>query len=71
MKTQLIEVFVVLDLMLFYIFFESVLIPMFLVVGIWAGSVTRVRASFFTISIHNRWIFIQGVHLLVTWQLLF
>jgi len=46
METLLIAVFVVLDLMLFYIFFESVLIPMFLVVGIWGGSVTRIRASF-------------------------
>lgn len=32
--------------MLFYIFFEAVLIPMFLVVGIWGGSITRIRASF-------------------------
>jgi NADH-ubiquinone oxidoreductase chain 4 len=46
METLLIAVFVVLDLLLFYIFFESVLIPMFLVVGIWGGSVTRIRASF-------------------------
>lgn len=46
METLLIGVFVVLDLMLFYIFFESVLIPMFLVVGIWGGSITRIRASF-------------------------
>lgn len=46
METLLIAVFVVLDLMLFYIFFESVLIPMFLVVGIWGGSPTRVRAAF-------------------------
>jgi NADH-ubiquinone oxidoreductase chain 4 len=46
MESLLIAVFVVLDLMLFYIFFESVLIPMFLVVGIWGGSVTRIRASF-------------------------
>jgi len=46
METLLIAVFVVLDLMLFYIFYESVLIPMFLVVGIWGGSVTRIRASF-------------------------
>jgi NADH-ubiquinone oxidoreductase chain 4 len=46
METLLIAVFVVLDLMLFYIFFESVLIPMFLVVGIWGGSPNRVRASF-------------------------
>lgn len=46
METLLIAVFVVLDLMLFYIFFEAVLIPMFLVVGIWGGSITRIRASF-------------------------
>ena len=46
METLLIAVFIVLDLMLFYVFFESVLIPMFLVVGIWGGSVTRIRASF-------------------------
>jgi len=46
METLLIAVFVVLDLMLFYIFYESVLIPMFLVIGIWGGSVTRIRASF-------------------------
>ena len=45
-ETLLIRVFVVLDLMLFYIFFESVLVPMFLVVGIWGGSSTRIRASF-------------------------
>lgn len=32
--------------MLFYIFFESVLVPLFLIVGIWGGSETRVRASF-------------------------
>lgn len=46
METLLIAVFVVLDLMLFYVFFEAVLIPMFLVVGIWGGSTTRIRASF-------------------------
>ncbi|BEI87279.1 NADH dehydrogenase subunit 4 (mitochondrion) [Cutaneotrichosporon cavernicola] len=46
METLLIAVFVVLDLMLFYVFFEAVLIPMFLVVGIWGGSITRIRASF-------------------------
>jgi NADH-ubiquinone oxidoreductase chain 4 len=46
MESLLIAVFLVLDLMLFYIFFEGVLIPMFLVVGIWGGSITRIRASF-------------------------
>jgi NADH-ubiquinone oxidoreductase chain 4 len=46
LETLLILVFVVLDLMLFYIFFESVLVPLFLIVGIWGGSETRIRASF-------------------------
>ena len=35
LETLLIAVFVVLDLLLFYICFESVLIPMFLIIGIW------------------------------------
>ena len=39
-------VFIVTDIMLFYVFFESVLIPLFLIVGIWGGSPNRVRAAF-------------------------
>lgn len=46
LETLLIAVFLVLDIMLFYVFFESVLIPLFLIVGIWGGSHTRVRAAF-------------------------
>ena len=46
LETLLIAVFVVLDILLFYVFFESVLIPLFLIVGIWGGSATRVRAAF-------------------------
>lgn len=46
LETLLIAVFVVLDILLFYIFFESVLIPLFLIVGIWGGSSTRVRAAY-------------------------
>ena len=45
-ESCLIAVFIVLDLLLFYIFFESVLIPIFLIVGIWGGSNTRIRATF-------------------------
>ena len=33
----LIGVFSILDLLLFYIFFESVLIPMYLIVGVWGS----------------------------------
>lgn len=46
LESLLIIVFVVLDLLLFYVFFESVLIPLFLMVGIWGASANRVRASF-------------------------
>lgn len=46
MESFLIAFFVVLDLLLFYVFYESVLVPMFLIVGIWGGSASRVRATF-------------------------
>lgn len=42
----LIIIFSVIDLMLFYISFEAVLIPLFLIVGYWGGSATKVRATF-------------------------
>ena len=61
-ETLLIALFIVLDLLLFYVFFESVLVPLFLIVGIWGAnpivqqldgtwvqsstSDTRIRASF-------------------------
>ena len=35
LESLLIAVFVVLDLLLFYICFETVLIPMFLIIGVW------------------------------------
>jgi NADH:ubiquinone oxidoreductase subunit 4 (subunit M) len=30
-------VFAALDAMLFYVFFEAMLVPMFLIIGIWGG----------------------------------
>ena len=42
----LIQVFCVLDLFLFYIFFESVLIPMFLIIGVWGSRVRKIRAAY-------------------------
>jgi len=41
----MIGVFVALDMVLFYIFFEAGLIPMFLIIGIWGGK-ERIYASF-------------------------
>ena len=45
LETLMIGVFCALDLMLFYIFFEGGLIPMFLLIGIWGGK-DRIYASF-------------------------
>ncbi len=45
LESLMIGVFVALDLMLFYVFFEAGLIPMFLIIGIWGGK-DRVYASF-------------------------
>ena len=42
----LIQVFSVLDIFLFYIFFESVLIPMFLIIGVWGSRNRKIRAAF-------------------------
>ena len=41
----MIGVFEALDLVLFYLFFEGGLIPMFLIIGIWGGK-RRVYAAF-------------------------
>ena len=46
LETLLLAVFLVLDILLFYIFFESILPPLFLLIGIF-GSSNKVRASFY------------------------
>ena len=46
MESFLILVFSVRDLLLFYIFFESVLIPMFIIIGVWGSRERKVRASY-------------------------
>ena len=46
LETLLLAVFSVLDIFLFYIFFESILPPLFLLIGIY-GSNNKVRASFY------------------------
>ncbi|MGB5077317.1 MAG: NADH-quinone oxidoreductase subunit M [Sphingorhabdus sp.] len=45
METLMIGVFAAQDLMLFYIFFEAGLIPMYLIIGIWGGA-ERIYASY-------------------------
>ena len=45
METLMIGTFCALDLVLFYVFFEAGLIPMFLIIGVWGGQ-RRVYAAF-------------------------
>ena len=45
MEALMIGVFTAQDLLLFYIFFEGGLIPMYLIIGIWGG-VERIKASY-------------------------
>ncbi len=45
LETMMIGVFCSLDIILFYLFFEGGLIPMFLIIGIWGGK-RRIYASF-------------------------
>jgi NADH-quinone oxidoreductase subunit M len=45
LETLMLGVFCALDLILFYVFFEGGLVPMFLIIGVWGGA-RRVYASF-------------------------
>ena len=53
LETLLLGVFLVLDILLFYIFFESILPPLFLLIGLF-GSKNKVRASFY-IFLYTLW----------------
>ncbi len=44
LETGMIGVFVALDLVLFYVFWEAMLIPMFLLIGVWGGHERRYAA---------------------------
>ncbi len=45
METMMVGMFCALDMVLFYVFFEGVLIPMFLIIGVWGGP-RRVYSAF-------------------------
>jgi NADH-ubiquinone oxidoreductase chain 4 len=46
LETLLLAVFLAVDIMLFYIFFESILPPLFILIGIF-GSDNKVNASYY------------------------
>ncbi|WP_366656251.1 NADH-quinone oxidoreductase subunit M [Fodinicurvata sp. EGI_FJ10296] len=46
LETMMIGMFCALDYLLFYVFFEGVLIPMFIIIGIWGGSTRKIYAAY-------------------------
>ena len=46
LETMMVGMFCALDFVLFYVFFEGVLIPMFVIIGIWGSGDRRVYAAF-------------------------
>ena len=46
LEAFVIAVFCVLDLILFYVFFEAVLIPMFIIIGVWGSRERKIRAAY-------------------------
>lgn len=46
LETLVVAVFCVLDLLLFYIFFEGVLIPMFIIIGVWGARERKIHAAY-------------------------
>jgi NADH:ubiquinone oxidoreductase subunit 4 (subunit M) len=46
MESFLFGIFASLDILLFYLFFEAVLIPMFIIIGVYGSRERRVRASY-------------------------
>lgn len=59
----LLNVFCVLDLLLFYIFFESILIPMFLLIGIWGSRERKIQAAyqFFFYTLFGSLVMLVGI----------
>ena len=47
MEILLIGVFTIVDLVGFYILFEGILIPMFLMIGVWGSREEKVQASYY------------------------
>lgn len=46
LESLMLALFSVLDLFLFYVFFESVLIPLFVIIGVWGSRQRKVRAAY-------------------------
>ena len=47
MEALLIAAFCAVDMITFYVFFEGVLIPMFILIGVWGSRSRRIRAAYY------------------------
>jgi len=59
----LLVIFSVLDLFIFYMFFEAILIPMFLIIGVWGSRERKIRAVylFFFYTLCGSILFLVGI----------
>src|ERR1044072_9059303 len=66
MEAAMIGVFLAADLLLFYVFFELTLLPMYLVIGVWGGA-NRIYAAikFFLFTIARSLLMLLGIIYLV------
>ena len=46
LESLTLAVFSVLDMLLFYVFFESVLVPMFIIIGVWGSRERKIKAAY-------------------------
>src|SRR5881392_3409619 len=62
MEAAMIGVFIATDLLLFYVFFELTLLPMYLVIGVWGGA-NRIYAAikFFLFTISGSLLMLLGI----------
>ena len=55
LETMMVGMFCALDFIVFYMFFEGVLIPMFLIIGVWGGAAPGLcRFKFFLYTLPAR-----------------
>jgi len=47
MELLLVLTFTTLDLFYFYVFFESLLIPMFIMIGVWGARERKIKAAYY------------------------
>ena len=69
LETGMLGVFVARDIILFYVFFEFTLIPLFFLIGIWGGRQRRYAAiKFFLFSLAGSMLTFLGLLAIVVWN---